>query len=246
MTLMLEFCQELDKWLGEDEDNVAAIHCKAGKGRTGVMICAYLVYSGAWAKAEDAMEFYGRARTGNNKGVTIPSQQRYIRMFGRDVANGNVPPPKRVLRLASITMSHAPKKAKKVSFRVFVRGQEKAVFKSPELKINAKTQPTDIEFDCSGAIPLVNDIMIRFDGDGEKLFTYWFHTSYIDDDSLTLTLPKIELDKALKDCKGNKLFHKDFTMTTKFALSSESDVPAAASESPQVVKSPRAKSPRKK
>ena len=60
--------------------------------------------------------------------------------------------------------------------------------------------------------------MVRFDGDGEKLFTYWFHTSYIDDGSLTLTLPKVELDKALKDCKDHKLFHADFAVTTKFVL----------------------------
>ena len=46
------------RYLNADPKNVVAIHCKAGKGRTGVMICAYLVYSMHCKTAREAMTLY--------------------------------------------------------------------------------------------------------------------------------------------------------------------------------------------
>ncbi|KAA0167271.1 hypothetical protein FNF27_07354 [Cafeteria roenbergensis] len=74
-----EFCRGVDEWLAAHPDNVAAVHCKAGKGRTGTMIAAYLVWSGAVDSAAQALDLYAKRRTYNNKGVTIPSQRRFVR-----------------------------------------------------------------------------------------------------------------------------------------------------------------------
>ena len=79
--LILEFCVDICLFLILNLNSVAAVHCKAGKGRTGVMICSYLVFSGLCKNTEEAVNYYAVMRTTNMKGVTIPSQQRYIKYF---------------------------------------------------------------------------------------------------------------------------------------------------------------------
>ena len=71
--LLVEFCQNVDKFLKESDKNVVGIHCKAGKGRTGVVICCYLVYTELCKTAKEALVYYGKIRTLDGKGVTIPS-----------------------------------------------------------------------------------------------------------------------------------------------------------------------------
>ena len=79
--LILEFCIDICLYLTKNPNGVAAVHCKAGKGRTGVMICSYLIFSGLCKSSEKAFRYYARIRTKNNTGITIPSQKRYIRYF---------------------------------------------------------------------------------------------------------------------------------------------------------------------
>lgn len=68
-TQIFWFCKDLFKFVNEDGDgtNTAGVHCKAGKGRTGLMICAYLVFSGLFERANDALRYYGLMRTKNKK-----------------------------------------------------------------------------------------------------------------------------------------------------------------------------------
>lgn len=80
-TMVIEFCEDVKRFLDREKDSIVGIHCKAGKGRTGVMICCYLLYSNFVKTALEALVYYGTIRTKDKKGVTIPSQMRYIYYF---------------------------------------------------------------------------------------------------------------------------------------------------------------------
>ena len=53
--------------MNKNEQNVLAIHCKAGKGRTGLIICCYLMYAGVYSTTEESLKFYGEMRTKDGK-----------------------------------------------------------------------------------------------------------------------------------------------------------------------------------
>ncbi|KAL5987808.1 Phosphatidylinositol 3,4,5-trisphosphate 3-phosphatase and protein-tyrosine-phosphatase pten1 [Asimina triloba] len=69
LSMIKLFCESVHSWLSLDEENVAVIHCMAGKGRTGLMVCAYLVYCGV--PADEALKQFAEKRTTNNEGVHI-------------------------------------------------------------------------------------------------------------------------------------------------------------------------------
>ena len=55
------------------KEPVVAIHCKAGKGRTGLIMCCFLLFTETCDTVEEAIDHYDVTRTQNNKALTIPS-----------------------------------------------------------------------------------------------------------------------------------------------------------------------------
>ena len=91
MDMIHAFCEDAHAWLSQGSDYVVATHCKAGKGRTGYMIACYLLYSGMFTEAEEALRFYAVRRTKNAKGVTIPSQIRFIHYYQKLLQSHTIP-----------------------------------------------------------------------------------------------------------------------------------------------------------
>lgn len=80
---MIDFCQDCEGWLKEDEDRVVVVHCREGRGRAGVMVCAYLIMSGVCKTGPAALIHFTRMRMHQDQGVNVPSHRRYVDYFAR-------------------------------------------------------------------------------------------------------------------------------------------------------------------
>ncbi|KAL6551749.1 Phosphatidylinositol 3,4,5-trisphosphate 3-phosphatase and protein-tyrosine-phosphatase pten2a [Orobanche gracilis] len=97
--LITLFCQSAYLWLKEDILNVVVVHCKAGKARTGLMICSLLLFLKFFPSAEECINYYNQQRCVDGKGLVLPSQIRYVKYFERILAqfDGETPPGRRCM-----------------------------------------------------------------------------------------------------------------------------------------------------
>lgn len=87
LKMIAPMVDDMVNYLKEDTNHVVAVHCKAGKGRTGTIIACLLLklQAGGIQSANDALRKFAVERTHNSKGVTIPSQMRYVHYFGKSL-----------------------------------------------------------------------------------------------------------------------------------------------------------------
>lgn len=71
--LIFKFTVDAVLYLAEDPENTIAVHCKAGKGRTGLAICALFIFTEAVKTATEAVKLFNSRRTSNGKGIGIAS-----------------------------------------------------------------------------------------------------------------------------------------------------------------------------
>ncbi|CAH8385260.1 unnamed protein product [Eruca vesicaria subsp. sativa] len=97
--LIPSFCQSAYTWLKDDIQNVVVVHCKAGMGRTGLMICCLLLYLKFFPTAEEAIDYYNQKRCLDGKALVLPSQIRYVKYYERvqNQFGGKVPPERRCM-----------------------------------------------------------------------------------------------------------------------------------------------------
>eukprot|EP01132_Coremiostelium_polycephalum_P001953 gene1953-2389_t len=85
---LLQIIEVMTNWLNRDPRNVIAIHCKAGKGRTGTIISCYLisilklncpdVFYRSDSILYNTLSFFNTMRSNEGECITVPSQKRYI------------------------------------------------------------------------------------------------------------------------------------------------------------------------
>lgn len=78
-------------WLHEKKGRVVVVHCKAGKGRSGTASCSYLISEEGWSVHKALNRFTERRMRPNmGKGVSIPSQLRWIDYVDRWAKHGKL------------------------------------------------------------------------------------------------------------------------------------------------------------
>ena len=212
LNLIRPFCEDAKKFLDEDPKNVVAIHCLAGKGRTGTLISCLLLYLGELDTAADCLKYYGIMRVDNGRGVTVPSQIRYVFYFEQILKN-KIPHPIifKKLRIRKIRLVTIPAFGK-ISFVIENKVDNKNnVFdynKKEILEENAGF--VDLEVGEEGFV-VCGDVKILFFtfamfGGKEKIFKIWFNTNFVPKDDV-LEVKKDLIDKACKDKKCKKFNH---------------------------------------
>ncbi|XP_065358637.1 serine-rich adhesin for platelets [Calliphora vicina] len=217
--LILKFCDDVDNWLKADTLNVAAVHCKAGKGRTGTMICCYLLYSGQQRTAEDALACYDEKRTKDRKGVTIPSQRRYVQYFSKLMRLG-LPYERRSLQFCEIRFSKANTLHSQGTVHCSISVLQDKVQQLQNFPIDfRKNSVLDMK---NPPLPVAGDIKVELTKNTKKIFHFWFNTFFVTDSSViegegndvkfVYTLQKWEIDDVHKD----KCYPEDFKVELVF------------------------------
>eukprot|EP00817_Percolomonadidae_sp_ATCC50343_P003019 CAMPEP_0117424292 /NCGR_PEP_ID=MMETSP0758-20121206/4739_1 /TAXON_ID=63605 /ORGANISM="Percolomonas cosmopolitus, Strain AE-1 (ATCC 50343)" /LENGTH=235 /DNA_ID=CAMNT_0005207981 /DNA_START=452 /DNA_END=1159 /DNA_ORIENTATION=- len=163
---------------------------------------------------------YANARTKNHKGVTIPSQRRYIRYLGTFIENNHaVPFPDQQLRLRLIRFNTPLNKSYKLTF--IVQDKDRHTIYSHRKNGDADYVVSQPDKDDQTEIPcdvLIHDdvkIIVQFQkkSKDKELFHCWINTQFVQHGQVII--PKFECDKTHKDKKHEK-YSKDWQLQLVF------------------------------
>ncbi|KAK6151203.1 hypothetical protein DH2020_016135 [Rehmannia glutinosa] len=172
------FCQSAYSWLKEDILNVVVVHCKAGKARTGLMICSLLLFLKFFPSAEECISYYNQQRCTDGKGLILPSQIRYVKYFERILTqfDGETPPGRRCM-LRGFRLHNCPywvRPSVTISDHNVLAEPEDFWIRAPKKGIVVFALPGE-----PGLTELVGDFKIQFH-DRQGDFYCWMNTTMMD------------------------------------------------------------------
>jgi len=214
---LFKIIQFMYSWLSADEKNVAVVHCLAGKGRTGTVITAYLLYCPEFEPHDvsGALKIFAQQRSKKEKGVTQPSQLRYVLYFSKILCG--YPISQKKLRLRRIIMDPVPSVSKDNDggcspvidiYNVSEVNEKEHIYTSKNTtKFFKKSYQGGMIFDVN--VALVGDFMIKCHhhsrlGIKTKLFHVCLNTIFFNEGYYIID--KDELDGACKDPKFDKFY----------------------------------------
>eukprot|EP01133_Synstelium_polycarpum_P004213 gene4213-4908_t len=195
--LMIHIIDQIHKWMNADPLNVVAVHCKAGKGRTGTIISAYLIsvlkidaydiFSTSPDTLTSTIQFFNSRRSDNAECVTVPSQKRYIGYYltyllGLVDHKSLVSPP--LYRIANIEFVNLPTNTVHLTsieihqkYNPNVRSLPLIIHKKNTMFVSndkyARFEPHNLVVE--------SDVMLRFNQQDSTqcIFRLFFHTAFV-------------------------------------------------------------------
>uniref|UniRef100_A0A8C6A8Q3 Phosphatidylinositol 3,4,5-trisphosphate 3-phosphatase TPTE2-like n=1 Tax=Marmota marmota marmota TaxID=9994 RepID=A0A8C6A8Q3_MARMA len=195
---MVVFSKEANAWMAQDDKNILVIHCKGGKGRTGTMVCACLLACGMFLTAESRYVRYFEKVKSDYK-WDLPLRQNFIiKNFIIYSIHGNG-----------------------TDLKIHIVMHRKTVFSSSSsnCRIFHDIESDRVIFIIINSPVLYDDVKVQFfSTDLPKYydnccFFFWFHTSFIKNNRLTLT--RNQLDNPHKP-KTWKIYRPDFAVEVYF------------------------------
>lgn len=218
-TLFL-ICKRIYDYLSINTDNVAIINCKAGKGRTGTVICCFLLFAGLFNDVDFALEYYAIKRFKCGEGVTQPSQKRYIYFFN-EILKGKIYYPSRVVlegiyakNLPNLNESNHIKPFFTISLdnSEFINFSNKKSNKEQKKVFIINDKEIHINEDLCNDITIAGDFTMSLYNNqkmGDKLIgRIAYNTAFFENDEkvLEFSINEIDPDNLVK----NKEYSKDF------------------------------------
>ncbi|XP_040004237.1 tensin-1 isoform X8 [Xiphias gladius] len=198
-------CKAMDTWLSADSHNVVVIHNKGNRGRTGVVVAAYMHYSNISASADQALDRFAMKRFYEDKVLPVgqPSQKRYVEYFS-GLLSGHIKINNKPLFLHHVIMHGIPNFESKGGCRPFLKIYQamQPVYTSGIYNVQGDSQ-TSICITIEPGLLLKGDILLKCyhkryrSPCRDVIFRVQFHTCAVHD--LGIIFGKDELDETFKD-----------------------------------------------
>ncbi|XP_037304002.2 tensin-2-like isoform X2 [Pungitius pungitius] len=198
-------CKAMETWLTSDPNNVVVLHCKGNKGKTGVIVAAYMHYSKISAGADQALTTLAMRKFCEDKVSSSlqPSQNRYIYYFG-GLLSGTIKMNSSALFLHQILIPSLPNFQAGGGFYPFLK-----IYQSLQLVYTSgvydpqSSRARKLCVTMEPALLLKGDIMVKCyhrrsqAAEREVVFRVQFHTCTVH--GAQLWFGKTELDLACTD-----------------------------------------------
>ncbi|KAM9328224.1 LOW QUALITY PROTEIN: tensin-1-like [Pholidichthys leucotaenia] len=198
-------CKAIDMWLNGDPHNVVVLHNKGNRGRTGVVVAAYMHYSNISASADQALDRFAMRRFYEDKALPVgqPSQLRYVQYFN-GLLSGHIKINNKPLFLHHVIMHGIPNFESKGGCRPFLKIYQamQPVYTSGIYNVQGDSN-TSICITIEPGLLLKGDILLKCyhkryrNQTRDVVFRVQFHTCAIHD--LGVVFGKSELDETFKD-----------------------------------------------